>query len=105
MSFAAVAAKATNSAFRARLAVAITEQCRYELGTAQGARSPERYAWDHALARQTLQLLTSEQHLTRYARICLLPAVWGAFDPDDDAALQGRVSERMPMFASDAPPA
>lgn len=105
MSFAIVAAKSTDGAFRARLTVAITEQCRYMLEQPQGSRSSARFAWDIALAREVVQMASNESTLSRYARLCLLPAVWGAFNPDDDTVLLTRVAERMPMFASTSPPA
>lgn len=105
MSFAIVATKVREAAFRDRLAVAVTEHCRYTLGLAQGARSAARFAWDNQHARNVLQAVAHEAHLTRFARLVLLPAVWGAFDPDDDDDLIARVGERFEMFAADAPPA
>lgn len=105
MSFAIVAAKVADPAFRARFTVAVTEQCRFMLGEAQGARSLNRYNWDLALARGLLFELATSVNVDRMARLTLLPATWGAFDPDNDTQLQARVGSYMPLFASTAPPA
>lgn len=97
--------KTNDPTFRSRFVVAVTEHCRYTLGLPQGARSANRFAWDNALARQTLQSIASDAHVTRLARLCLLPESWVGFDPDSDAAVLARVGSYFTMFANDSPPA
>lgn len=95
MSFADVYAKSQDSAFRNRLTVALIEQCRWTLQTEQGSWpggiSPERYEAMQDLARRLRARATQADELTRIGIYVLLP--WSSFDPDDDAALQGRIAE------------
>lgn len=97
--------KVADPVFRGRFVVAVTEHCRYTLGLAQGARSANRFAWDNALARQTLQMVAHEPHVTRLARLCLLPESWVGFNPDVDSDVLARVGAYFTLFASDSPPA
>lgn len=104
--FGEVAEKVADSAFKARLVVAVTEQCRYTLGREKfGAETDDHYAWAKTLSRNLLHEVMHDSHVQRIGRLCLLPAAWGAFDPNDDALLQERVAERFPLFTSDAEPA
>lgn len=97
--------KVNDPIFRSRFVVAVTEHCRYTLGLAQGARSVDRFAWDNALARQVLQLIGNDTHVTRFARLCLLPESWVGFNPDADADVLARVGAYFTLFATDNPPA
>lgn len=105
--FADVYAKSQNAAFRNRLTVAIIEQCRWTLQTTQaawpGGITVERHAAMQSLARGLRTEATHSESLTRMGIYVLLP--WGSFDPDDDAALQGRIAEVFAELSGQALPA
>jgi hypothetical protein len=109
MDYATVAAKASNSAFQARLRVALTEHCRYQLERARGgSESEERFAWERSSAREVLAKLARphDAELAHWGRLVLLPAAWSSADQwDTDGPLAARVAERWSMLVGSEPPA
>ncbi len=105
--FADVYEKSQNTAFRNRLTVAIIEQCRWTIQTSKeswpGGITPERYDAMQNLARVLRAQSNNKDELTRIGIYALLP--WGSFDPDDDAALQGRIAEVFAELSGQALPA